>query len=320
MRNFDSLPKKRNPWLTLIKFFISLGILAYILTRLTNLNQVFEILRQVNWRWLIVAFSLHGLGLLISALRWQILARAQGDKVPLKFLIQSYLVGTFFNNFLPTRFGGDIVRIFDGARYSRTLIKSSAIVIVERLTGLFVLFLFALVAALFRLDLAHQSPFIWIALASGVIGFITILAFLVLPWPSFLRPIAKGHRLKAFTDKLLAFRQTIINFRHQKKAFNLAMLWALGLQINVIVYYFLIGQALKLSVPFLDYFMVIPVVHFVQLIPVTINGLGLREGAYIEIFAFYSIPPQASFSFSLIDVVFVLILGIIGGIIYVLRK
>jgi uncharacterized protein (TIRG00374 family) len=320
MRNFVPSPKKRNPWLTLVKFIISLGILTYILTRLTNLSQVFEILRQVSWGWLIVAFSLHGLGLLISALRWQILARAQGDEVPLTFLIQSYLVGTFFNNFLPTRFGGDIVRIWDGARYSRTFIKSSAIVMVERLTGLFVLFLFALIAALFRLDLAHQSPFIWVALGSGAIGFLAILAFLILPWPHLLGSLAKAPRLKPLMEKIFVFRQTIINFRYQKRAFNLAMLWALGLQINVIVYYFLIGRSLKLSVPFLDYFMVIPVVHFIQLIPVTINGLGLREGAYIEIFTFYSIPPQTSFSFSLIDVAFVLILGLIGGIIYVLRK
>jgi hypothetical protein len=47
-------------------------------------------------------------------------------------------VGTFFNNFLPSRFGGDIVRIWDGSRYSHSLVKSSAIVLVERLTGIIV--------------------------------------------------------------------------------------------------------------------------------------------------------------------------------------
>lgn len=320
MKNLDRPTKKRNIWLTLIKFMISLAILAYILTQQTNLSQVWRLLRLVNWRWLIVAFSLHGLGLLISAIRWQILTKAQGNNVPLKFLIQSYLVGTFFNNFLPTRFGGDIVRIWDGTRYSQTLIKSSAIVIVERLTGLLVLFLFALIVAIVRLDLAHQSPFIWAALALGAFGFSSLFTFLILPWPRFLRSSSRSKLLGSLMDKAFALRQTIINYRYQKKAFALAMVWALGLQLNVVVYYFLIGQALKLSVPFIDYFMVIPVVHFIQLIPITINGLGLREGAYIEIFAFYSISPQASFSFSMIDVAFVLILGIIGGIIYILRK
>ncbi|MCX7974036.1 MAG: flippase-like domain-containing protein [Candidatus Aminicenantes bacterium] len=320
MRNFGRQPKARNLWLTLLKLIISLAILAYILTSQTNLGQVYQIIRLVNWRWLIIAFSLHAIGLLISAFRWQILTRAQGDNVPLLFLIQSYLVGTFFNNFLPTRFGGDIVRIWDGTRYSRTLVKSSAIIIVERLTGLFILFLFALIVALIRVELANQSPFIWIALAFGAVGFALILAFIIFPWPYFLKFLLKRKKINLLLEKVVDFRQTIINYRYQKRAFILAMLLALALQLNVIIYYFLIGQSLRLSVPFLDYFMVIPVVHFIQLIPITINGLGLREGAYIEIFSFYSIPAQASFSFSLIDVGFVLILGLIGGIIYILRK
>lgn len=320
MNKLERLPKRRNRWLTLVKLVISLVILAYILTRQTSLAQVFRILQQVNWPWLTIAFSLHAIGLLISALRWQILIKAQGDEVPFKFLIQSYLVGIFFNNFLPTRFGGDIVRIWDGTRYSQTLVKSSAIVIVERLTGLFVLFLFALIVALIRLELAHQLPFIWLSLAFGAIGFLLILAFIIFPWPAFLKPLIKNKRIDSLLTKAIDFRQTIINYRYQKRAFILAMLWALALQLNVIIYYFLIGLSLNLSVPFVDYFMVIPVVHFIQLIPITINGLGLREGAYIEIFAFYSIPAHASFSFSLIDVAFVLILGIIGGLIYALRK
>lgn len=322
MKKIGVLPKRRNIWLTLAKLGVSLAILAYILLRQTSLVQVFQILRQVNWPWLIIAFSLHAIGLMISAFRWQILIRAQGDEVPLKFLIQSYLVGTFFNNFLPTRFGGDIVRIWNGTRYSQTLVKSSAIVIVERLTGIFVLFLFALIVALIRLELAHRLPFIWVSLVFGALGFLLLLAFIMLPWPIFLKFLFLNNkkRVSSFLDKILTFRQTIINYRSQKRAFILAMLWALALQLNVIVYYFLIGLSLKLAVPFLDYFMVIPVVHFIQLIPITINGLGLREGAYIEIFAFYSIPAQTAFSFSLIDVAFVLILGLIGGLIYILRK
>jgi len=58
----------------------------------------------------------------------------------------------------------------------------------------------------------------------------------------------------------------------------------------------------------------------IQLIPITINGLGLREGAYIEIFEFYGIAPESAFSFALIDVAFMLIIGVIGAIIYVTRK
>jgi uncharacterized membrane protein YbhN (UPF0104 family) len=92
------------------------------------------------------------------------------------------------------------------------------------------------------------------------------------------------------------------------------------LQLNVILYYFLIGLALHLNIQFIDYFIFIPIVLVIQIIPITINGLGLREGSYIEIFKFYGISPQAAVSFSLVDVGFNLVLGLIGGIIYVSRK
>jgi uncharacterized protein (TIRG00374 family) len=320
MKNLARPPKKRRILPTLAKFLFSFALLAYIFTRKTSLSQVLLTLRHVDLPWLLISFSLHAVGLIVSAYRWQILIRAQGDDVPLKLLAQSYLVGTFFNNFLPTRFGGDVVRIWDGSKYSQSVVKSSAIVVVERLTGLLILFLFALGVSVIRLDLAHQSPFIWVALCFGAIGFAAVLAFLLAPWPVFFGRLLKSQRFQPMVAKIIAFRETIINYRQQKAAFTRAMLWALVLQLNVIIYYFLIGQSLHLKIPWLDYFMVIPVVHFIQLIPITINGLGLREGAYIEIFAFYSIPAQVAFSFSMVDVGFVLILGLVGGVLYVLKK
>lgn len=320
MKNWKEDKQRRKILSTLLKLLGSAGFLIYIFLFKTKLGEVWLTLSQVNKTWLVVSFSLHAVGLFVSAYRWQILIRAQGDDVPLKFLAQSYLVGTFFNNFLPTRFGGDIVRIWDGSRYSQSLVKSSAIIVVERLTGLLVLFFFALAVSLIRLDLAHKTPVVWAALGLGTLGFGGIIAFLLLPVPRFLSFFPKKFKTHLLVDKVISFRETILNYRHQRKPFALAMGWAFILQLNVIVYYFLIGKALNLAVPLLDYFMVIPVVHFIQLIPLTINGLGLREGAYIEIFSYYSIPAQAAFSFSLVDVAFVLLLGGIGGIIYAIRK
>jgi uncharacterized protein (TIRG00374 family) len=120
--------------------------------------------------------------------------------------------------------------------------------------------------------------------------------------------------------KITAFRDTILGYKKNKVPFLKATFWAFLLQVNVVVYYFLIGKALHLRVHLLDYFIIIPIVLLVQIIPITINGLGLREGAYIEIFKFYGITSQTAFSFSIIDVAFRLITGAVGGIIFVLRK
>ncbi len=314
------MPKKKNLLTLFLKLIFSLSILVYILTTKTSFPAIGTVLRQVSFFWLAVAFSLHAFGLFASAYRWQILARAQADEIPLAFLAKSYLVGTFFNNFLPTRFGGDIVRIWDGSRYSKSLIKSSAIVLVERFTGIIILFLFAVVASLFRLDMARHIPVIWVSLLLGLFGLFVIAAFF-LPVSKRLLSFLRGPRLlEKAREKIIFLRQTILNYRTQKRPFLRATFWALLLQLNVILYYFLIGKALHLHIHVIDYFVFIPIYLIIQIIPVTINGLGLREGTSIEIFKFYGISPQAAVSFSLIDFAFNLILGLIGGIIYVSRK
>jgi uncharacterized protein (TIRG00374 family) len=317
----ELMPRRKNVIFLVLKLIFSVSILVFILTTQTSLKAVWAVLKDVHPGWIGLAFSLHAFGYFASAYRWQILARAHGDEVPLGFLVKSYMVGTFFNNFLPTRFGGDIVRIWDGSRYSKSLLKSSAIVLVERFTGIIVLFLFAVLAALFRLDMARKIPVVWAALLLGLAGLGLVLVFFLPVTGRLLAAVpGRGITLK-LKSKIILFRETILHYRTQKRPFLKATFWALLLQLNVILYYFLIGRALHLRIHFIDYFIFIPIVLLIQSIPVTINGLGLREGSYIEIFKFYGIPAQSAFSFSLIaDVGFVLILGVIGGIIYVSRK
>ncbi len=311
---------KRGLVFFLLKLVFSAGIIAFLLIYKTSVSGILDVLAKVNLRWLVLSFSLQAIGLLISAYRWQILARAQGDEIPLGFLARSYLVGIFFSNFLPSSFGGDIVRIWDGSKYSASLVRSSAVVAVERITGILVLFAFAFLASLFRLDMARSIPVIWVSLVLGFIGLAIIVTFLLPLSGNLLRRLPEKGFAGRVKEKTTAFRDTVLGYKKTKAPFLKASVWAFLLQINVVIYYFLIGKALHLRIALLDYFIIIPIVLLVQTIPVTINGLGLREGSYIEIFKFYGIPAQTAFSFSVIDVAFRLITGLVGGVIYVLRK
>jgi len=314
------MTKKRLIWLV-VKIAVSLSLLIYILTSKVSLRDIGRGLAGLNLAWVALAFSLHIFGLLISAYRWQILARAQGDEVPLLYLAKSYLVGTFFNNFLPTRFGGDVVRIWDGSKYSQSLLKSSAIVVVERATGLVVLFLFALLASLFRLDMARRIPIIWVSLLVGLGGLLLAAFFLSPPAGRLIGRFPSRGFLARLKSKVLSFREVILAYRHRWAPFCQALAWALLLQINVILYYFLIGRAFGLRVAFLDYFIFIPIVLLIQTIPITIGGLGLRESAYITVFRYYGVAARTAVSFSLVaDLAVGLLVGLIGGIIYVTRK
>jgi hypothetical protein len=312
---------RRRTLVFVLKLVFGLGVVAFLVVRYrTSLPEIGPTLASASWSWLLLAFSLHVFGLLFSAYRWQILARAQGDRIPLLFLIKSYLVGTFFSLFLPTRFGGDVVRVWDGSKYSNSMVRSTAVIFVERLTGLMVLFFVAAGASLLRLEIAREIPVVWVALVIGLVG-LAALGLFFLPATGRLlgRGPARGVLRKAF-DKLAAFRAAIIQYRDCPAVFFWATLWAVLLQINVVAYYLFIGRALHLKIPVLDYFVFIPLVLIAQTIPISINGLGVRETAYIQIFAFYGLSAGTALSFDLIEIAFGLIVGLIGAAVYVARK
>jgi len=315
------MPKRNDLRILALKLIFSFSILAFLLFREVRIKDIPQALENIDIFWLILSFSLHALGLLISAYRWQILIRAQGDEVPLGFLAKSYLVGNFFNLFLPTRFGGDVVRIWDGSRYSHSLLKSSAIVIVERFTGVIILLLFAFVVSLSRLEMAQSLPIIWVSLLIGFMGLFLAFLFFTPVVRFFLEKIPETGILQKLKAKILEFRSVVLVYRNKKGAFFLALFWAFLLQVNVILHYFLAGKAFHLEISLLDYFIFIPIILLILTIPVTIGGLGLREVLFIQIFATYGIAGHVAFSFSMIvDFVFTLIIGIIGGIIFVTRK
>lgn len=315
------MPKRNDLRILALKLIFSFSILAFLLIRKVQIKDIPRALENIDIFWLVLSFSLHALGLLISAYRWQILIRAQGDLVPLGFLAKSYLVSNFFNLFLPTRFGGDVVRIWDGSRYSHSLLKSSAIVIVERFTGVIVLLLFAFAASLSRLDMAQRLPFIWISLLVGFGGLLFAFFFFTPVFQLLLEKIPEKRVLQKIKSKILEFRCVVLVYRKKRKAFYLALFWAFLLQVNVVVHYYMAGKAFHLGIPMLDYFIFIPIILLILTIPVTIGGLGLREMLYMKIFAIYGIVGYVAFSFSIIvDFAFVLIIGIIGGIIFITRK
>ncbi|MCX6559321.1 MAG: lysylphosphatidylglycerol synthase transmembrane domain-containing protein [Candidatus Aminicenantes bacterium] len=310
---------RRKTFWTLLKLGFSVGVLAWVLSRF-DLASIARHLRHAAWPWLAVAFALNAVGLLIRAYRWRILALARGDDLPIAFLFRSCLIGEFFNSFLPTNFGGDAYRIWDGSRQSRSLVRSSAIVIVERMSGILILLFFAVIASLLRLDMVRRVPLIAVSLLLGIGGFAVLgLFFLPAVGRRLQRPPAAGPLRKAMI-KAAEFRSVIVGYRDHPRDFLRATAWAFLLQLNVILYYFLIGRALGLRVPALDYFVFIPLVLLIQLLPISINGLGVREVAYIEIFKFYGVAGEMALSFSIIGIAFGLLVSVVGGILLATRK
>jgi uncharacterized protein (TIRG00374 family) len=309
--------KFRSYWLKL-----AVGIVLVILVFLfkVNLSEFGAELKQSNPRWIIAAGFLHIVGLLLSAYRWQILLSVHGVRAPLLDLIQSYLIGGFFNNFLPTRVGGDVYRMVDSKKYSGSLLRPFAVIVVERLTGIYGLLLIGIAALAFYPRLSEVRGFAIALLSLTIVGLILLLLFYGSEgFSNLLKKLALKLPAK-ISVKVTGLLDAFWEFSGAKGIVLYAFLLGILLQANVILYYFFIAQGIGMSLTFLEACIVMPILICIQLIPLTPNGIGVREFSYIYLLQPFGVSDAQAVAFSLWDYVLTFSYGIIGGILYLLKK
>ncbi len=313
---------KRRYWLLAVKAAVSAALIAWIL-RGTHLSEVFAALATADRRFVAVAFSLCFVGYFLSASRWRVLLGAQGVRAPLGYLVQSFMVSLFLNNLLPSTVGGDTIRVYDSWRVGGSKAGAVAVILLDRFIGLCTLMLFALGA----LVLAHGHPAVripllpvWVGVGSA--GMLAVLWMIFSPpqrlvdwldrwrWPV-LRPVQR------LVDRML---QAFLSVRGRRDALAAALGLSFLLQTNVVVHYYFIARALGFPVPFAAFFWIVPLAILVMMIPVSINAIGLRESAFAFFLAGFGVSRAEAVAFAWIAYGFVIIQGLLGGIVYALRK
>jgi len=309
-------------WLKMAIRLLVSASLIYFLVNKTNLTEIWNTAKSADLKLIGLAFLLHGIGYYSSSYRWQLLLRAQGFEVPVGYLVRSYAVAMFFNNLLPSTIGGDGYRAIDTARCNIPKLKALASVIVERFLGLFALMIFAVLALVVATELTTQIQHIWLwslltfAAMAAAVGMIFFHSGKV-PW---LRKILDLPAMSMINKVLMKITEAFAPFRGKTRALAWGMLLSLLLQINVVLHFYLISKALALDVRFVAFLVIVPLTTFIQMAPVSINGIGIRESSYAFFLTkIYGAPLAATLAFSWIAYGMVLLLGILGGIIYAFR-
>ncbi len=307
--------------LLFVKIFLAAALILWI-THGVDLTRVLALIAQASVPLLVLAFSLFFVGYLITAFRWRTLIRAQGGDAPIGYLVQSFMVALFFNNFLPSTIGGDVVRMYDAWRLGNTRTGAVAVVIVDRFLGVTALLAFALIALTVDPVTADRIPgvSIWASLAIGGLA-MACWAILVIPVDRVER-LAAGQSSIAQTGlqliaKLLASFQL---YRQARRAIGKAFGLSVLLQLNVVIHFALVAKALGMHVPIEAMFLVIPIAVFVMMVPVSINAIGVRETVFVFLLAAYGVSDVEALAFAWTVYGFSLTQGILGGILFALRK
>jgi uncharacterized protein (TIRG00374 family) len=312
----------RKKLLGLSQVALSLLLLVWLFSRV-SLQEVVQTLANIHWGWYALAFLLFQLNVVIRAYRWFVLLRALNDEPKFGYLAYLYYIGFFANNFIPSGFGGDLVKVVSLRQSHGRGAEALSSVLMERVTGLVGSSLIALVALLWNLA-AHAMTLdlpwvLWALIAVTAVGI--PLAFFVgrasNPINMLLRLYPKAAGLP-FYGKFENLVNTI--HRYPMRALVSSLLISLPFTLNLILVQMTIAWALGIHLPFRIFALFVPIIAIINLLPITFNGLGLREGIYTFLFVPVGVPAATAVSMSLAFYFLRFSAGLLGGLMYALRS
>jgi len=300
-------------YIILLKLFVSLGLLAFVFTKI-DFNSFVNVFHNIKLFYLFLALLLTFAGFLLAAWKWKIALVAQDIHIGFWTLVGSYMVGLFFGNVLPTSYGGDIIRIYDTAKLSKKKIKSFSSLLFDRLAGFFVLLLIGFIAILF------VPEFIWLLPIIGILLLFFILLFLFSDYNLGKIKIF-DYLFKKFDKKnvIVRIKESINIYKKKPNLLTSILLISLFLQLNVILFNFFIVKGLGLMVPLAILFVFVPLVNVLTIIPMSINGLGVREFSYVYLFGLGGVAKFEALFISLTVFFIRIVSSLFGGIVYVIR-
>ena len=304
---------------TIIKLLISIILIGWILHKV-NLIKLKNILISANLLWILAAVSLHIYAYWASGKRWQILLNALEVKETVKNLIKSYLVGTFFNQFLPTIVGGDMIRAMDLSEPCQSLTKSLTIILLERFIGIIALLSLVNVGFILRMKYIHEVTY-W----PIYVQIVFILSIIILfSMGNVITTEIERHVPKKFFKKvlykILLVLDTLTKFRSHPIPLLKAFILSITLQLVFILHYYFLSISIGLHISFAFLLIIIPIIFLLSMLPVSINGIGLRESLFIYFFSKIGISPEKSLTICILGFSITLFYGLIGGLIYMGRK
>jgi len=268
----------------------------------------------------LLSLSTHALGTYITAARWKTLLNTQGVKLSNMTLSSTVLIGSFFNNFLPTSIGGDVFRAYDASKKGNISLGSSAsVILVERFSGVVSAATYAIIALFLGFTtIGHQSIIVPII----IFFVVTLILALLIINPSLFRLgkiTSKFRFMRKIADKLSNFYNTLISFKKYKVALVEVLAFSFLLQFSVILNYWLASIALGIDLNLTAFIFIVPVVAVIAMLPISIGGIGLRENSLVIIMVAMGVNNEKAALCSLLILFMLIIMGVIGGITYIIR-
>jgi len=287
----------------IIRIGISVGLLAWLLCRfdLRGVWAYFEALRISIWA---IAFLMLLAAQVLSSVRWWILANTVSFPGQWPTYLGYYYVGMFFNLFLPTGVGGDLFKAHFLSREEGRRFLALFTVVGDRLFGLMAMLLLGGAAVVLRTGLLPE-PFS---------GFLVVSSLLVLAGLAVM-PLLQRVVRRLWPGISGRLEGLFILWQHPKRLLGVLGL-SFALQLLGMGAVALLGAGINIQLPVAFYFACLPLVGIITLIPISFNGIGVREGAFVYFFGLNGVAAEPALGLGLLFFSLQAALSLLGGVAY----
>ncbi|MEI2607062.1 MAG: lysylphosphatidylglycerol synthase transmembrane domain-containing protein [Candidatus Promineifilaceae bacterium] len=294
----------------LLKLLITV-VGVYLVLQNVTIADIVATLTEVKWFWVLLAVGLMTASLVLRAYRWQLLLFGVNSHITLGRLTTIYFIGNFFNAFLPSGFGGDVVRVVEAARDVPTDIAAGT-VLVDRLTGLLTLFVMGLIGLPFRpADFPVAQTWMVLSLSVGGLigGYLLLDGRLIQRWggwlPGKLSPVGDGPLAKLLKAIQACGWRAVWGALGVSALFNLLL----------VAWWAACGRALNLDISYGYYLLVIPILSVAMLVP-SVGGLGVRENMTPLLFAPAGVSFHAAVTLAILTFLVLRLTSLFGAPVY----
>ena len=285
----------------IIKLLVSSVLIAYIVDKIDK-QEFIENFSSFNFAYtpLIILFLI--LNYVISSYRWKaLLIHGNSDHISVKYLTSLYFIGAFFNNFMPTSMGGDVYKIYQLGKKIDSTADAFSSTFMERFTGFVALGLISVVS------MVRLWGFIGLALFIGFVG-----GFFV-----GLKALEFSSKKFKKLEKLYA---SFLMYKTNYKVLGVAFVTSFVVQLLAIFTQYFVFLALDVQLPLLYSLVVFPVITLAGFFIPSLNGIGVQDSLYMQLFATVGVMTSLSLGASIIYHLFRLGVSLVGGVMYAFEK
>ena len=295
---------------------VAAGLTAFILWK-SHPREVLAALAHADWRLIAVAVLLVIVDRALMAYRWVVLLCIidPAERPRMSEVMRIFFVSTFVGTFLPASVGGDAVRAFSMTQLKVRGRDAIASVFLDRMLGVASILLMAALGLVLAQDLAANRTIVAaLVLATAICAATLLLIFspraaaaasrILALLPQALRQTGEG--ILDSVRRYAAYRSQLVN----------VLAGSLAVQVLRIVQAYFLGAGLGVALPLAMYFAFVPLILLVMLLPITFNGIGTSQAAFVWFFGRAGIPAPPAFALSILFVALGVVGNLPGGLLY----